>query len=77
MNKRILSVLAIFLVLASGCTTTGSSLGDPDFGYAETSSAEAPEEQAERSWHSPSLRTETAIGPNGAVTTHTAPIALR
>jgi lipid-binding SYLF domain-containing protein len=30
MNKRILSVLAIFLVLASGCTTTGLNSGDPD-----------------------------------------------
>jgi lipid-binding SYLF domain-containing protein len=30
MNKRILSVLAVFLVLASGCTTTGPSSGDPD-----------------------------------------------
>ncbi len=30
MKKRILSVLAIILVLASGCTTTGSSSGDPD-----------------------------------------------
>jgi len=30
MNKRILSVLALFLVLASGCTTTGTSSGDPD-----------------------------------------------
>ena len=30
MNKRILSVLAVFLVLASGCTTTGMSSGDPD-----------------------------------------------
>jgi lipid-binding SYLF domain-containing protein len=30
MNKRILSVLAIILVLASGCTTTGPSSGDPD-----------------------------------------------
>jgi len=30
MNKRILSVLAVFLVLAFGCTTTGPSSGDPD-----------------------------------------------
>jgi len=30
MNKRILSVLAVFLVLACGCTTTGPSSGDPD-----------------------------------------------
>jgi len=30
MKKRILSVLAVFLVLASGCTTTGPSSGDPD-----------------------------------------------
>jgi lipid-binding SYLF domain-containing protein len=30
MNKRILSVLAVLLVLAAGCTTTGSSSGDPD-----------------------------------------------
>lgn len=30
MKKRILSVLAVFLVLAFGCTTTGPSSGDPD-----------------------------------------------
>jgi lipid-binding SYLF domain-containing protein len=30
MNKRILSVLAVLLVLAVGCTTTGSSSGDSD-----------------------------------------------
>jgi len=30
MSKRILSVLAVLLVLAAGCTTTGSSSGDPD-----------------------------------------------
>jgi lipid-binding SYLF domain-containing protein len=30
MNKRILSVLAVFLVLACGCTTTGPSSGDPN-----------------------------------------------
>jgi lipid-binding SYLF domain-containing protein len=30
MKKRILSVLAVFLVLACGCTTTGPSSGDPD-----------------------------------------------
>jgi lipid-binding SYLF domain-containing protein len=30
MNKRILSVLAVFLVLASGCTTTGPGSGDPE-----------------------------------------------
>jgi lipid-binding SYLF domain-containing protein len=30
MKKRILSILAVFLVLASGCTTTGPSSGDPD-----------------------------------------------
>ncbi len=30
MNKRILSVLAVFLVLACGCTTTGPSSGDSD-----------------------------------------------
>jgi len=30
MKKRILSVLAVFLVLAIGCTTTGPSSGDPD-----------------------------------------------
>jgi lipid-binding SYLF domain-containing protein len=29
-NKRILSVLAVFLVLASGCTTTGLGSGDSD-----------------------------------------------
>jgi lipid-binding SYLF domain-containing protein len=30
MNKRILSVLAVFMLLASGCTTTGLNSGDPD-----------------------------------------------
>jgi len=30
MKKRILSILAVFLVLAFGCTTTGPSSGDPD-----------------------------------------------
>jgi lipid-binding SYLF domain-containing protein len=30
MNKRILSVLSVFLVLAFGCTTTGPSSGDTD-----------------------------------------------
>jgi len=30
MKTRILSVLAVVLVLASGCTTTGSGSGDPD-----------------------------------------------
>lgn len=30
MNKRILSALVLFLVLASGCTTTGPGSGDPD-----------------------------------------------
>jgi len=45
------------------------------FGYAETSSAGAPAEQAERCWHSPSLRSETVVGPNGAVTTHAALLA--
>jgi lipid-binding SYLF domain-containing protein len=30
MNKRILSVLAVLLVLASGCTTTGPGSGDSD-----------------------------------------------
>jgi lipid-binding SYLF domain-containing protein len=30
MKKQILSVLAVFLVLAFGCTTTGPSSGDPD-----------------------------------------------
>ena len=30
MNKQILSVLVVFLVLASGCTTTGPGSGDSD-----------------------------------------------
>jgi alkyl sulfatase BDS1-like metallo-beta-lactamase superfamily hydrolase len=64
--------MAIFLVLASGCTTTSLSLGNPDLRYAENSSAGAPTEQAELSWHSPSLLNETVVGPNGAVTTHAA-----
>ena len=32
----------------------------------------AAEGEGERSWHSPSLTTETVTGPNGAVTTRTA-----
>ena len=35
----------------------------------------APTVQRENSWHSPSLRSETATGPNGAVTTRTALLA--
>ena len=38
---------------------------------AANAAAAAPPE-GERSWHSPSLRSETLTGPNGAVTTRTA-----
>ena len=45
------------------------AIGTGSVGHADDSSAGG---QAERSWHSPSLTTETATGPNGAITTCTA-----
>jgi len=39
------------------------------------SAADAAAAQTEPSWHSPSLHSETAVGPNGAVTTRAALLA--
>jgi len=57
------------------CAVAALAIGTCSFGYAEDSPAGAPAEQAERCWHSPSLRNETVVGPNGAVTTRTALLA--
>jgi alkyl sulfatase BDS1-like metallo-beta-lactamase superfamily hydrolase len=48
------------------------AIGTGYVGHADDSSAGG---QAERSWHSQSLTTETVTGPNGAVTTHAALLA--
>jgi alkyl sulfatase BDS1-like metallo-beta-lactamase superfamily hydrolase len=44
-------------------------------GRATAQTSSAPDEPAGDSWHSPSLRGETAVGPNGAVTTRAALLA--
>ncbi len=44
-------------------------------GHAGDSSPAAPTQQAERSWHSPSLTMETFAGPDGEVTTRAALLA--
>jgi len=54
------------------CAVAALVIGTCFLGHAEASSAGAPAGQAETSWHSPSLRSETATGPNGAVTTRAA-----
>jgi len=48
------------------------AVGTCSLGHAQSSFAGAPAEQAERSWHSQSLTTETVTGPNGSITTPTA-----
>jgi hypothetical protein len=50
-------------------------IGISTFGHADDSFAKAPAGQAETSWHSPSLRSETVVAPNGAITTPAALLA--
>ncbi|HSN57112.1 MAG TPA: hypothetical protein VLT32_20750, partial [Candidatus Sulfomarinibacteraceae bacterium] len=66
MNHRITTIVCAFAMLVIGTCSVG---------HAEESTAGAPAGQAERSWSSPSLRSETAVGPNGAVTTQAALLA--
>jgi alkyl sulfatase BDS1-like metallo-beta-lactamase superfamily hydrolase len=57
------------------CAVAVLAIGTYSLAHAEAPPAEAPAGQAESSWSSPSLRSETAVGPNGAVTTHAALLA--
>ena len=54
------------------CVFAALTLWTCSFAHAEGASGEARTAQVDPSWHSPSLTTETATGPNGAVTTRTA-----
>ncbi|HSN54280.1 MAG TPA: hypothetical protein VLT32_06390, partial [Candidatus Sulfomarinibacteraceae bacterium] len=57
------------------CAVAVLAIGTCSLGHAEDPPAAAPAGQAETSWHSPSLRNETVVGPNGAVTTQAALLA--
>ena len=61
--------------LKIACAVATLAIGTCSLGHAQSPSAGSPAGQTERSWHSPSLRSETVVGPNGAVTTGTALLA--
>jgi alkyl sulfatase BDS1-like metallo-beta-lactamase superfamily hydrolase len=59
---------AVAALAISACQRPASESAAP----TSAAPAGAPASQAETSWHSPSLTTETVTGPNGAITTRTA-----
>ncbi|MFN9031361.1 MAG: alkyl sulfatase dimerization domain-containing protein [Betaproteobacteria bacterium] len=66
MNSRTLQI---------ACAVATLAIGPCSLGHAQSSSAGAPAGQTESSWHSPSLRSETVVAPNGAITTRAAVLA--
>ncbi len=58
--------------LRIACAVAALAIGTCSLGHAQERPAGVPAGQAERSWHSQSLTTETVTGPNGAITTRTA-----
>ena len=57
------------------CVVATLALGACSLAYAADAASEKRAAQVQPSWHSPSLRSETATGPNGAVTTRAALLA--
>jgi alkyl sulfatase BDS1-like metallo-beta-lactamase superfamily hydrolase len=57
------------------CVVATLALGVCSLAHAADAASEKRAAQVQPSWHSPSLRSETATGPNGAVTTRAALLA--